>query len=35
MADNVPSLQDGVGLLNEKPLHAALKAWYARPGDRT
>jgi hypothetical protein len=24
----------GIGLLNEKPLHAALKAWYARPGDR-
>jgi hypothetical protein len=24
----------GVGVLNEKPLHAALKAWYAQPGDR-
>jgi hypothetical protein len=23
-----------IGSLNEKPLHAALKAWYARPGDR-
>jgi hypothetical protein len=23
-----------IGLLNEKPLHAALKEWYARPGDR-
>jgi hypothetical protein len=23
-----------VGLLNESPLHAALKGWYARPGDR-
>ena len=22
-----------VGLLNEKPLHASLKAWYAQPGD--
>lgn len=22
-----------IGLLNEKPLHAALKSWYARPGD--
>ena len=22
-----------IGLLNEKPLHAALKAWYAQPGD--
>ncbi|MGH9869499.1 MAG: hypothetical protein ACREAA_15205 [Candidatus Polarisedimenticolia bacterium] len=24
----------GIGLLNEKPLHAAVKQWYARPGDR-
>ena len=24
----------GIGELNEKPLHAALKRWYARPGDR-
>jgi hypothetical protein len=24
----------GIGTLNEKPLHAALKRWYARPGDR-
>ena len=24
----------GIGLLNEGPLHAALKAWYAQPGDR-
>lgn len=24
----------GIGLLNEKPLHAALKQWYAQPGDR-
>ena len=23
-----------IGTLNEKPLHAALKAWYARPDDR-
>jgi hypothetical protein len=23
-----------IGTLNEKPLHAALKEWYARPGDR-
>src|SRR5690349_4680649 len=22
-----------IGLLNEKPLHASLKQWYARPGD--
>ena len=24
----------GIGLLNEKPLHASLKQWYSRPGDR-
>lgn len=24
----------GIGLLNEKPLHASLKDWYARPGDQ-
>ncbi|MFC1620040.1 hypothetical protein ACFL45_08850 [Candidatus Neomarinimicrobiota bacterium] len=24
----------GIGLLNEKPLHASLKEWCARPGDR-
>ena len=23
----------GIGVLNEKPLHASLKQWYARPGD--
>jgi hypothetical protein len=23
-----------IGLINEKPLHASLKRWYARPGDR-
>jgi len=23
-----------IGLLNEKPLHAALKEWYAQPGDQ-
>jgi len=23
-----------ISVLNEKPLHAALKKWYARPGDR-
>ena len=23
-----------IGLLNEKPLHAALKTWYAQPGDQ-
>lgn len=25
---------NAIGLLNEKPLHAALKSWYARPNDR-
>ena len=24
----------GIGLLNEKELHASLKQWYARPGDK-
>lgn len=24
----------GIGLLNEKPLHASLKAWYAQPADQ-
>jgi hypothetical protein len=24
----------GIGLLNEGPLHASLKQWYGRPGDR-
>jgi hypothetical protein len=24
----------GIGVLNEKPLHASLKHWYSRPGDR-
>jgi hypothetical protein len=32
MSDTAQS--NGIGLLNEKPLHAALKEWYARPGDR-
>ena len=26
--------QSGIGLLNEKPLHAALKRWVAQPGDQ-
>jgi hypothetical protein len=25
---------NGIGTLNEKPLHAALKDWYGRPGDQ-
>ena len=24
----------GIGLLNEKPLHASLKTWYSQPGDQ-
>jgi hypothetical protein len=24
----------GIGVLNEKPLHASLKEWYAQPGDQ-
>ncbi len=31
---NRPESRAGIGLLNEKPLHASLKAWYAQPGDR-
>jgi hypothetical protein len=31
---DAPQMSNGVGQLNEKPLHAALKAWYAQPGDR-
>jgi hypothetical protein len=34
MAVETPPAARGVGLLNEKPLHASLKAWYAQPGDR-
>ncbi len=26
-------MPNGIGTLNEKPLHAALKQWYAHPGD--
>lgn len=29
-----PSVMPGIGSLNEKPLHASLKAWCALPGDR-
>jgi hypothetical protein len=32
VADQTSS--SAIGTLNEKPLHAALKDWYARPGDR-
>jgi hypothetical protein len=34
MADETPPTSIGVGMLNEKPLHAALKAWYAGSNDR-
>jgi hypothetical protein len=27
-------MSNNIGLLNEQPLHAALKEWYARPEDR-
>ena len=27
-------MSNNIGLLNEKPLHAALKAWYIQSGDR-
>lgn len=27
-------MSKSIGLLNENPLHAALKKWYARPGDQ-
>ncbi len=29
-----PQESPKIGTLNEKPLHAALKEWYAQPGDR-
>ena len=29
-----PSASQRVAVLNEKPLHAALKKWYSQPGDR-
>lgn len=31
---NVAMGSDAISTLNEKPLHAGLKRWYARPGDR-
>ncbi len=30
----MPGATPHIGTLREKPLHAALKRWYARPGDR-
>lgn len=32
--DSRPQASNGIGTLQEKSLHAALKSWYARPGDR-
>ncbi|MBX2864118.1 MAG: hypothetical protein KTR27_11220 [Leptolyngbyaceae cyanobacterium MAG.088] len=35
MEQTIPKLKtSGIGLLNEKPLHASLKQWYAQLGDR-
>ena len=34
MTTNSREVLPEIGRLNEKPLHAALKQWYARPGDR-
>lgn len=31
---DLQSPANSIGLLNEKPLHAVLKEWYALPGDR-
>ncbi len=33
MSETSSQTGNGVGVLNEKPLHATLKAWYAQPGD--
>lgn len=34
MSGQSPPESPKIGTLNEKPLHAALKEWYAQPGDR-
>ena len=34
MKSRAPQLSNGIGTLQEKSLHAALKNWYAEPGDR-
>ena len=34
MSSELDGATHQIGTLNENPLHAALKAWYARPGDR-
>ena len=33
MREEQPTSTNGINTLNEKPLHAALKTWYAAPGD--
>jgi hypothetical protein len=35
MVKNGDVVTNRIGTLNEKPLHAALKQWYAQPGDLT
>jgi hypothetical protein len=32
--ENRIPMSNQIGMLNEKPLHAVLKEWYAQPGDR-
>lgn len=34
MSIGVQQVSGQIGSLNEKPLHASLKKWYARPGDQ-
>jgi hypothetical protein len=34
MSSQLPQAERPFSTLNEKPLHAALKAWYAQPGDQ-
>jgi hypothetical protein len=35
MPERSQTAQHEIGTLNEKPLHAALKAWYAQPSDQS
>lgn len=34
MSSELQNESHGINLFNEKPLHAALKAWYVQPGDQ-
>ncbi|MFC2032380.1 hypothetical protein ACFLUS_03325 [Chloroflexota bacterium] len=34
MPDGIQKTSRGISVLNEKPLHAALKEWYTLPDDR-